>query len=951
MDTPFNLPHHFLSYRIFRYPNSTRLDTMPSTKRKRTPASRPPITHRTSGRRLGHRVPSSQGLKISSGPPQTPIIPSASQLRTPFPTDSRIETDRSVRATDDDFDDHVIAAIDMKDHGTVGCSYYSAEEEKLYLLGDSRSGDIETIDALLLQIKPTVVLTPPRVDLNSQNQDQNLAQEDVSSAYIPYQIDVRPTPEFSSSNAESKLLALKISSTHEQRIRFFVPQNGLAGPEEVDPEEMGFTLQEGRLLHISSFIEMDNPVTIGCAGAVLTYLQRRRAAAPSSFEDGNEYQIRALQMFNLRDTMWINSNTFTSLQIIQSESHPNMFKQGPGKKAGSGKESLSVYGLFQHFTYTPQGRTRLKQTFFRPSVDLDTIHERHDFIAVFSRPDNLAALDKMTKALKHVRNLRPVMVNLRKGISTGSAKIAGFKTTVWASLLAFAFYAIDISDALREVSGAHILTLRTKALRVFEAAQLHRVGRMIQEIVDIDNSEEQGRTVVKQGIDRELDKVKDRYDGLNSLLKHVALEIAGTIPAAFEVDVNVIYFPQLGFNIAIPLDDYGAAAYTGSDDEWELMFITENRAYFKDLRMREMDEKLGDIYGIICEKEIEIVYDLAQRVLRYENMLVDASDICGDIDSLLALTQAASFYKLTRPRMVEQNLIRIKGGRHILQELTVSSYVPNDTLLVGGAESETNDAASSINQNPSMLLLTGPNYSGKSAYIKQVALIVYLAQIGSFVPADSAELGVTDRILTKINSQESVSKIQSTFMNDLQQISLCLKQVTNRSLVIIDEFGKGTNESDGIGLACGIFDYLLCLESPAKVIAATHFHEIFENNYLALRPHLHFGHMEVQVCEETQEIKDQITYLYNFRPGRDNKSFGTICAAINGIDPAVVSRANEIASLSARGENIVAACANLSPGEMQDLEEANSLARGFLEADFSQGGSDHVKAVFEGLFK
>ncbi|CAG7941136.1 unnamed protein product [Penicillium nalgiovense] len=551
----------------------------------------------------------------------------------------------------------------------------------------------------------------------------------------------------------------------------------------------------------------------------------------------------------------------------------------------------------------------------------------------------------MTKALKHIKNLRPVMVNLRKGISTGSAKITGFKTTVWASLLAFAFYSIDINDALREVSGAHILTLRSKALRVFEAAQLYRVGRMVQEIVDIDNSEEQGRTVVKQGIDRELDKIKDRYDGLSSLLKHVALDIAATIPAILEVDVNVIYFPQLGFNIAIPLNDYGAAAYTGPDDDWELMFITENRAYFKDFRMREMDEKLGDIYGIICGKAAKLMGSHGHGELKIVHLQRKKSRLYTtwrkgffDMRILLALTQAASFYKLTRPRMVEQNVIRIKGGRHILQELTVSSYVPNDTLLVGGNESETNDASPSTDSNPSMLLLTGPNYSGKSVYIKQVALIVYLAQIGSFVPADSAELGVTDKILTKINTQESVSKIQSTFMNDLQQISLCLKQVTNRSLVIIDEFGKGTNESDGIGLACGILDYLLCLKSPAKVIAATHFHEIFENNFLALRPRLHLGHMEVHVCEETREVEDQITYLYN-------------CATINGIDPAIVSRANEIASLSARGENIVAACAVLSSEEMRDLEEANSLARGFLEIDFSQGGPDHVKAVFEGLFE
>jgi DNA mismatch repair protein MSH5 len=345
---------------------------------------------------------------------------------------------------------------------------------------------------VLLQIKPTVVLIPPRVDLDVQNQNQNLVQEDgiqilqsitflvyiswliawalVSSAYLPYQIDVRPTSEFSYSNAESKLLALKISSNHEERIRFFVPQDGLEGPEEVNPEEMGFTLQEGRLLHISSSIDMENPATIGCAGAILQYLQRRKSSAPSPLGGGNEYRVRVLQMFNIRDTMWINNNTFTSLQIIQPESHPNMFNQGPGKKSASGKEGLSVYGLFRRFAYTPQGRAKLRQTFFRPSLDLDIIRERHDFIGVFSRPDNLAALDKMTKALKHVKNLRLVMINLCKGVSTGSGKLTGFKTTVWASLLAVSHFP-DLqllSEIQREIQTSLVLT--TQVVRVL----LHR---------------------------------------------------------------------------------------------------------------------------------------------------------------------------------------------------------------------------------------------------------------------------------------------------------------------------------------------------------------------------------------------------------------------------------------------------------------------------------------------
>lgn len=155
--------------------------------------------------------------------------------------------------------------------------------------------------------------------------------------------------------------------------------------------------------------------------------------------------------------------------------------------------------------------------------------------------------------------------------------------------------------------------------------------------------------------------MKDRYDGLNSLLKHVAIDIAATIPEDFDVDVNVIYFPQLGFNIAIPLNDKGEAAYSGTVGDWELVFITETRAYFKDFRMRELDVKLGDIYGLICGmsrlgvmealilishvgKEIEIVYDLAQRVLQHEKVLVEASDICGELDRFVFFFRHSSRY-------------------------------------------------------------------------------------------------------------------------------------------------------------------------------------------------------------------------------------------------------------------------------------------------------------------
>ena len=282
--------------------------------------------------------------------------------------------------------------------------------------------------------------------------------------------------------------------------------------------------------------------------------------------------------------------------------------------------------------------------------------------------------------------------------------------------------------------------------------------------MDLEASTEQHRTVVKHAIDENLDKVKDAYDGMDELLSQTALEIAHTMPAEIGCRLNVIFLPQLGFHITVPVDEAtGQAAWDGGDQVWERMFTTRNQVYFKDAKMRQMDQYLGDLWASICDIEIEIAHDLAQRVLTDEKRLIAASDICGELDSLLAFAHGAVEFKLTRPRIVEENILDVKCGRHILQEMTVPSYVPNNAYIVGGSGSNLSDKAGFPStdgqpEGPSMVMLTGPNYSGKSVYQKQVALIIYMAQVGSFVPAEAATLGITDKILTRITTRETVSK-------------------------------------------------------------------------------------------------------------------------------------------------------------------------------------------------
>ncbi len=227
----------------------------------------------------------------------------------------------------------------------------------------------------------------------------------------------------------NKLVGL-CSFAEDGTTQLLIPGESMMYEEDLQPEELGLTKRRGRMMQISAWLDLDNKVSIGCAGAIVSYLQRRRSTAylPRDPDANQAFRVAKLEMFTLKGTMLVNTDTLISLQIIQPESHPNAFNQGPG--ASGAKEALSIYGLFHRHARTPQGKVQLRQAFLRPSLDVDHISTRLDFISVFVRPENQSVRDKLSKSLGKIRNMRNTITLLHKGIDGGKNTQNAFKSGV-----------------------------------------------------------------------------------------------------------------------------------------------------------------------------------------------------------------------------------------------------------------------------------------------------------------------------------------------------------------------------------------------------------------------------------------------------------------------------------------------------------------------------------------
>lgn len=754
-------------------------------------------------------------------------------------------------------DDQIYMSV-LWHNGKLGMAYYDTELTQIFMLLDIvESDDFLFLKRILRQLHPTCVLLSSKQDdrlvqtlksLVSTNSDAgniSLASDDISlSTEDSNKLQFLPSIDFNPDICKRRILNLDLPGI----------------PDHYTDTE--------KTLYFSSLISFDNITTIRATGGLLKYLEKMRVGV--ELEDASvRVPVMDLKVVTLDDQVSLDDTAFSALQIFQKEAHPSVYKIGQG----GAKEGLSLFGLLNRCK-SPIGTRKLRLWFLCPIRDIDVIKQRQDAVAFFVNPRNIEVFSTLTDCMKNIKNIVPVLKRMYQAQAT---------VIDWQALYKTVYHAIYIGDLCRaQPQTVHIFRRISEAFK----DDLHRIANLINKIVDFEESKVVGRFVVKPNVDAELDDKKRTYNGLPDFMTKLAAEELERLSDDIQ-ECNVIYLPQLGYLLAIPRLDYMQTEEDFEMPGLEFVFLSNNMLHYKSDRTRELDILLGDTQCEITDQETAIMHKLQNAILESYRTLIEVQDLCAELDCLLSLAASATEFNYVRPSVVSERVININGGRHPIQEVCCSPFVPNDTL------SNTN--------NGKMKVLTGPNASGKSVYLKQVALIVYMAHIGSFVPAESAVIGCVDRIFTRIRTMDSVSVGLSTFMIDVNQMSEALRDATERSLVVVDEFGKGTELVDGMALLCSCLSFWIDKgKSCPHVLVSTHFHSIIHQQLLPESPMVKFLTMD-SLTEE-----GELLFLYQLVEGYARSSYASHVALQAGLPQEIVKRGKEVSELIRQNKPVYA---------------------------------------------
>jgi len=502
-------------------------------------------------------------------------------------------------------------------------------------------------------------------------------------------------------------------------------------------------------------------------------------------------------------------------------------------------------------TISPMGGRLLKRWLALPLKNIDDIKNRHELVKFFIDSD--AFSQTVTYQLKQISDLE----RLISKVATGKASPREI---------------VLLKDSLKAILPIKTSAEKSKNKTVKELGnQLHSCTELITKINEtlFDDSPvniNKGNAIAT-GVHQELDDLRAiSSTGKQYLDEMLARETERTGISSLKISFNNVF----GYYIEV--------RNTHKDkvpEEWIRKQTLVNAERYITEELKEYETKILGAEEKIQKLEQEIFSKLLQYIIQFVKIVQENAQIIAKIDCLLSFSVLAIDNNYVRPMMDESTDLEIKNGRHpvIEKQLPIDqTYIANDVVL---------------NRNQQqIIMITGPNMSGKSAILRQTALIVLLAQMGSYVPAQNAKIGIVDKIFTRVGASDNISMGESTFMVEMNETASILNNLSDRSLVLLDEIGRGTSTYDGISIAWAISEFLHEHPSKAKTLFATHYHELNEMTATFER----IKNFNVSV----KELEDSIIFLRKLISGGSNHSFGIHVAKLAGMPNMVIHRANKI---------------------------------------------------------
>jgi DNA mismatch repair protein MutS len=565
---------------------------------------------------------------------------------------------------------------------------------------------------------------------------------------------------------------------------------------------------------------------IGAASAIVGYLENNAADSLKALRD--------LEPYMASNYLVLDETTRENLELVA---------------AHGGNRHGSLLGLLDR-TSTSMGARRLRQWILYPLLDQRAIRERQEVVREFVENFNLR--EELKLGLRRVQDLE----RLAGRVVAGSAlpkDLVAIKQTLAA--------VAAVKNCLKGVQAPYLVTLRDNLAELPEVVDLIARG-----IVDDPSFSLKDGGFIRAGYDAELDEIRGiRAHAKDWIASFESSERRRTAIQSLKVRYNRVF----GYYIEITKSNLKSVP----EDYIRKQTLVNGERYITP-ELKEYEAKVLNSQDLMEKLEFKLLVQLRDQIAAYYPALKATSGALAVVDVLLSLAEVAEAQHFTAPRVDDQLVLSIREGRHPVVESTMGrgAYVPNDCDLDP--------------ESIQVLLLTGPNMAGKSTYMRQIALVVILSQMGSFVPASAASIGMVDRIFTRIGAADSLARGESTFMVEMKETANILHHATARSLILLDEVGRGTSTFDGISIAWAVAESLHDAAHRPRTLFATHYHELTD----LARTKERIKNFNFAV----KEWQGDIIFLRNLVEGAASHSYGIHVARLAGLPASVIERAKEI---------------------------------------------------------